>query len=69
MRLMSSSILFVLIKSREAYPKGIFTQAIAKEKIISIAGDSRETYADLSRRVLMTLEFEVCSFEEGLSRR
>lgn len=37
-------------------PKGIFIRPISREQIVSIAGDMKETYADLSRRVLLLLE-------------
>jgi hypothetical protein len=44
------------LKLAKSNPKGVFTKPILKRQIVSIAGDDRETYADLSRRVLMLLE-------------
>lgn len=44
-------------------PAGIFVKPISRRQIASIAGDMEETYADLSRRVLMLLESQ-CAFND-----
>ena len=37
-------------------PKGVFSQPITVDKLMSLAGDTHETYGDLSRRILLLLE-------------
>jgi hypothetical protein len=37
-------------------PKGVFAQPVTIAKLMSVAGDSHETYGDLSRRILLLLE-------------